>query len=185
MAAKRPPVYVLKVTLQDSDPPIWRRLAIKPNTSLAKLHEIIQVAFGWRQAHLHFFIVGEKRYGPAQPDLELSCRDERKVQLKSIVSKPGDTFLYEYDFGDHWVHEVTLEEIQEPEFRVRYPKCLAGERACPPEDCGGIPGYYELLEILADPKHEEHKERLKWLGGRKLDPEAFSLKWINSFLWGI
>ena len=174
-------IYQIKITLQGSNPPIWRRIQVRGNTPLEKLHDIIQIVMGWTNSHLHQFIVGETYYGPPEPycdDLPMS--DETKFRLSRIAKKKGSAFIYEYDFGDSWQHEMLIEKIVPPG-EAKYPVCLAGERACPPEDVGGIWGYEEFLEAIRDPEHPEHESYLEWIGD-EFDPEAFDLEEINAAL---
>jgi hypothetical protein len=170
--AKPATVYQLKVTLKRIRPPIWRRLHVPTNISLSKLHLVLQDALGWTNSHLHQFVVGERRIGMKGID-EFSddVEDERRIKLSHIAIEKS-RFIYEYDFGDGWSHEILVEKLLRAVDGVRYPTCIAGKRACPPEDCGGVGGYQRLLEIIADPKHEEHDEMIEWLGGT-FDPEAF------------
>jgi hypothetical protein len=176
-------IYQLKVTLKGSKPPIWRRVLVPADTSLSKLHRIIQVTMGWYDAHLHQFIVGRTFY--SLPDDygfdDFDSKSTRGVKLSTIAPREKSKFIYEYDFGDGWEHEVLVEKILPREPGVRYPLCVKGKRACPPEDCGGIWGYAALLETISDPSHPEHEEMLEWLGGG-FDPEAFGLEAINERL---
>ena len=133
---------------------------------------------GWAGGHLHQFIDGEDYYGP--PDLE-DAENENRVRLNQIAPAEKARFLYEYDFGDSWEHDILVEKILPAEVGVKYPVCLKGARACPPDDCGGVWGYADLLEALKDPAHPEHKEMLEWIGG-ELDPEAFDLEEVNKML---
>jgi hypothetical protein len=166
-------VFQLKITLQDTKPPIWRRVLVDGSATLDHVHEVIQAAFGWWNYHLHEFEVGRTRYGV--PDLDEDWgeppRDERRTRLDAIASE-GSTFRYTYDFGDGWEHRVAVEKVVPASSVVTAPACIDGRRACPPEDCGGTWGYRELLAILSDPNHPEHDERRDWLG-RPFDPEAF------------
>ena len=169
--------YQFKITLQRSQPPIWRRIQVK-DCSLDKLHEHIQTALGWTNSHLNHFFVGEQRYG--DPDLmketfeDMGYEDSTSQKLSVFLPKSGKRFRfdYEYDFGDSWNHEIIFEGCVRAEKSVRYPLCLEGERACPPEDVGGIGGYGEFLIAIADPREERHEEFLQWIGG-KFDPNAF------------
>ena len=168
----------IKVTLEDSKPPIWRRLLVRSDVTLADLHRIIQAAMGWSGYHLHQFIVGQTYYGEPHPDYGSEMRDERRIKLNQIVSREGAKFRYEYDFGDSWLHQVLVEKILPPEPGQHYPLCIKGSRACPPEDVGGIWGYSDFLEAIQDPDHPEHDEYLEWAGG-EFDPAAFDLDEIN------
>jgi Plasmid pRiA4b ORF-3-like protein len=172
-------IYQLKVTLADLKPPVWRRIEV-PDVSLGELHEILQVVMGWHESHMHQFIVDETYYGRLMPDdIGPEMEDEARVLLSQIVGDgKRDRLIYEYDFGDSWQHEIVLERTLEPEPKVKYPRCLDGARACPPEDTGGVWGYVDFLEALADPKHESHREMKEWIGG-KFDPEKFSVDLVN------
>lgn len=169
----------LKVTLRGSRPAIWRRLLVPAEIKLSKLHTVLQTSMGWEECHLHSFRYEHMTYEPkANREMgggffERETQDEAKVRLVDLLNVEGDRLAYEYDFGDGWDHEVRVEKIVPVGLGgVRKAICLAGERACPPEDCGGLPGYDHLLEVMAHPKHPEHGEMLEWLGER-FDPEAF------------
>jgi hypothetical protein len=182
-AAKRAakgPIYQIKVTLEESKPPIWRRLLVRSDITLGDLHAIIQAAMGWWDYHLHQFIVGETYYGVPDPDYDdyLEMHDEEEVILGQVAPREGVKFRYEYDFGDGWLHQVLVEKVLPPEPGQSYPVCVKGRRACPPEDVGGMWGYQDFLEAIQDPNHEEHEEYLEWVGG-EFDPEAFDLDGVN------
>ncbi|MDH7484783.1 MAG: plasmid pRiA4b ORF-3 family protein [Anaerolineae bacterium] len=176
-------IYQIKVTLEDSKPPIWRRILVRSDITLDKLHRILQVVMGWGDYHLHQFIVGRTHYGEPHPDYEgfLEMHDERQVKLNQIVPGEGFKFRYEYDFGDSWLHQVLVEKILPSEPGQHYPVCIKGQRACPPEDVGGIWGYYDFLQAIQDPHHPEHDEYLEWIGG-EFDPEEFDLDEVNQAL---
>ncbi len=176
-------IYQLKVTLRNSKPPIWRRIEVPGNTGLDKLHHILQATMGWWDAHLHQYIVGQTYYGQPDPEYgyDLEMEDERKVKLNQIAPSEKSRFIYEYDFGDGWEHLIVVEKILPPEKGVRYPRCIKGKRACPPEDVGGMWGYESFLEAIKDPKHTEHEDMLDWWGD-DFDPEAFDLEEINDAL---
>lgn len=169
-------IYQLKVTLKNSKPPIWRRIQVAGDTSLDKLHLILQTVMGWENDHLHQFKIGPDYY--SAEDADLDCEDETQFDLSEVVSGVKQKFLYEYDFGDSWEHEIVVEKILQPEAGVHYPVCLAGKRAGPPEDSGGVWGYESLLEIVNNPEHPDYDERVEWLG-EDFDPEAFDLEAIN------
>jgi hypothetical protein len=180
VASVRAAVYQVKVTLHGARPPIWRRLRLPASTTLAQLHQVIQVAFGWEDAHLHAFEAGGHRY--SRPDFELwdGAADEGKARLQEVASRPGARLRYTYDFGDSWQHDLLVEDILAPD-GVSHAVCLTGRRAGPPEDCGGVWGYGDLCDILADPSHPDHAERVEWLG-RPHDPAAFDKDAINAAL---
>jgi len=172
-------VYQLKVTLRGIQPPIWRRLEVRGDTTLDRLHDILQVAFGWTDSHLHQFVARGKLYGMAGPDFGLGQQDEDEVRLDQVLRRPRARMIYEYDFGDSWKHDIVVEKLLPvAEEQGRYPMVTGGRRACPPEDCGGVPGYYQLLEAFADPSHPEHQELLEWLG-EDYEPEKFDAQEAN------
>ena len=180
-------VYQLKVTLRGARPPIWRRFQILSDITLKRLHEILQVVMGWTNSHLHQFRVGTTYYGIADPTLDLECEDERKVRLAQVLQRPKAKIVYEYDFGDAWEHDVILESVTSPLPKARYPLVLAGKRACPPEDVGGIWGYSNFLQVIKDPKHPDHEDMIEWCGG-PFDPEAFDVQEVNLAFhggWGL
>jgi hypothetical protein len=174
-------IYQIRVTLKGVRPPIWRRLLVAGDTRLARLHDVLQIAMGWTDSHLHQFTAGGIAYG--QPDREygLDVRDERRVALSQVLAREKAKLAYQYDFGDSWEHDVLVEKILAPEPGVRYPICIAGRRACPPEDCGGIWGYAGFIEAIRDPQHPEHDDTLEWIGG-DFDPEQLDLDAINQEL---
>src|SRR5262245_46474976 len=181
-AAER--VYQFKITLQNTHPPIWRRIQVKDCT-LDKLHEHIQTAIGWTNSHLHHFRVGEQLYGDpmlVQENFEeMEYEDSTRTRLSDLVPKTGKRFRfeYEYDFGDSWPHDVLFERCVPAEPNSGDAVCVEGARACPPEDVGGVWGYEEFLAAITDPDHERHEELLEWIGG-SFDPEVFDAKQATS-----
>jgi hypothetical protein len=173
-------LYEIRVQLQDIEPPIWRQLKVRPQTSLARLHKILQRAMGWTDSHLHLFKIGDKEYGESDFDWDFEVHDYSGMRLERVFTGGRKSFLYEYDMGDSWRHEITLLGSVEgaPGERIA---CVAGARACPPEDCGGVSGYYYLLEALADPEHEDHDMLREW-AGRRYDPEAFDVARVDRAL---
>lgn len=175
-------VVQLKITLQGIQPPIWRRLQVGASVSFEQLHTLFQTVMGWTNSHLHEFNMKELRIGPFFDGLELEGNeeliDETTVQLGDVITQADTSFQYTYDFGDSWEHEVTIEQWLQADPQVSYPVCLDGVRNCPPEDCGGVWGYEELLTILKDRTHPDRQETLTWLGGRYL-PESFTLSRVN------
>lgn len=178
--AKKAPtaVYQFKITLLDTKPTIWRRIQI-PDCKLNTLHLHIQAVMGWENSHLHRFDIKGDRYGIPEHldyDGDGDVVDSRKIMVNEIVSADGKkiAFRYTYDFGDNWEHEVLFEGILKPNPNTKYPVCVEGERAGPPENCGGTPGYEHLLEVLADPRHEEHQGMKEWVG--EFDPERFDAR---------
>ncbi len=163
-------IYQLKITLRDITPAIWRRIQVRDCT-LDKLHERIQLAMGWTNSHLHHFRISDRLYGdPWLMDenfVEMNYKNSREATLRKILPKSGQRFHfeYQYDFGDSWWHDVLFEGCLRAEPGQRYPLCVEGERACPPEDVGGVPGYREFLETLADPGNEQFDQFADWIGG--------------------
>ena len=164
-------VYQLKITLDGIDPPIWRRVQVEDST-LADLHAVIQVSMGWCNSHLHMFAIGGEQYTDPEMGGDPYDRSTHSESLAHLVDQGHRTFRYIYDFGDSWEHTIEVEEVLPPEPKAKYPRCLEGKRACPPEDCGGPWDYPEFLEAIQNPKHEEHEEMLEWVGGT-FDPEEF------------
>jgi Plasmid pRiA4b ORF-3-like protein len=165
-------------------PPVWRRVQLRADTRLDQLHEILQAALGWENYHLHAFSFGEEEFGPRDPELGLDFSDERRVTLGELTDL-GARFRYTYDFGDNWEHEILVEDLLDPDPETHYPILVAAKGAGPPEDCGGTWGYADLKEILADPGHYEHQERLQWLGlenASEFDPNAVTLEQLEEEL---
>ena len=174
-------IYQLKITLEHIRPAIWRSVQVTGDTRLDELHDIFQIVMGWEDCHLHQFIIGDKIYGIPSPEYPGAFKNEHNAILEKIA-KQGDKFFYEYDFGDGWRHQIKVEKVIPAEKDQRYPVCLAGAGACPPEDCGGIPGYMNLLVVLNDPDNEEYEEMQEWIG-EDFNPERFDLAEINKTLW--
>jgi hypothetical protein len=177
-----PRTYQLKVTLMEAAPPIWRRLSVPGDTTLAELDRVIQAAMGWTNSHLHTFTVGGVLYAEPSPEWEVDVRDERPVRLADVAREEGEAFVYEYDLGDSWRHQVLVEAVIVEAGEPRGPRCLGGERACPPEDSGGIDGYYETLRTLRDPDDDEHQRTRVWvesMTGGPFDPNGFDLEAAN------
>jgi len=171
---KPAPVYQLKVGLRGTKPPIWRRLEVPADISLARLHTVIQVAFGWDDSHMHAFETPYGNFGVA--DAELGHRAEAPVTLEQVAPAANSRLRYTYDFGDDWEHDVVVEKVLDRRGTAEYPRCTGGRRAAPPDDCGGVWGYAELVEVLGDPDHPEHEDRLEWLGlddAAGFDPDRF------------
>ncbi len=173
-------IYQIKVTLLGTKPPIWRRLLVPASMTLAKLHDVLQTAMGWHDCHMHEFRAGERHFGRPDPEdiMGMQVENERNIRLSSVLRRPGAKLIYTYDFGDNWEHAIVLEKLLPLLPDTTSPICIDGSLACPPDDCGGIPGFYELLDALADPNHEQHQEMRDWIGG-DFDPQAFSVEEVN------
>jgi len=182
------PIYQIKVTLKDSKLPIWRRIEVRSDATLGELHAVIQMAMGWTNSHQHHFIVGKppnlRFIGapiPYEGDDPPNEKNEGQIVISQVLSATKTKIVYEYDFGDSWEHEVVLEKIVGAEARAHYPRCVAGENACPPEDVGGVWGYLDFLQAINNPEHNQHEEFLEWVGGA-FDPEKFDLDAANELL---
>ncbi len=167
-------IFQLKIQLLGVRPPIWRRVMVPGEMTLAQLHHVIQTAMGWTDSHLHEFEVGDARYGVPDPDWGSGdVKDEARAKLFRMA-KEGEQVRYTYDFGDGWEHQVTVEKVLAADPGIRYPSCTGGRGACPPEDVGGAWGYQDFLAALNDPGHEDHEDRVEWMG-RPFDPAEFDL----------
>jgi hypothetical protein len=174
------PVLQLRVALAEVDPVVWRRLLVPGSVRLDKLHRILQAAMGWEDYHLHCFDIGGSRFGmqfDEFPEGELNEKDF------TVVTAVGEStrFSYEYDFGDSWDHEVVVERVWRMPIGLKFGVCVDGAKACPPEDCGGAGGYELLLEVLADPTHDDYEHMVGWVGG-VFDPTDFDVGWANARL---
>jgi hypothetical protein len=172
-------ILQLTATLRDIDPPIWRRLLVREDITLTQLHLTLQEVFGWENYHLYQFTVRGQEFDT--PGEGATGRNATKTTLKALKLQPGDRFDYWYDFGDDWQCEVVVEEAQEAAKDGSYPSCVGGARAGPPEDSGGPPGYQELLEVLAKPKHPRYRGMRDWIEPG-FDPEAFDQRATNRLL---
>jgi hypothetical protein len=174
-------LYQLKITLKWSQPAIWRRVVVRADLPLGRLHDVLQVVMPWTNSHMHQFIAGKTFYGAPDPEfggMGMEILNEDEYTVADLAPAAKKKFTYEYDFGDSWAHEVTVEKVLPPDAGFKHSVCLAGANACPPDDCGGVPGYYELLKVLGNPKHPEHAEIRDWFGG-EWDVAAFDLAGIN------
>ena len=166
-----------KIELEYVEPEVWRRILIPGDATFFDLHYAIQNSMGWENCHLHMFTFKKTRTRPKldiglPSDYDQETEPGWELHVADFFKRRGSKVVYEYDFGDSWTHLVTYEGTEEAVEGRRYPQCLEGKRACPPEDCGGVGGYLNLLDVIKDPTHEEYEERLEWLGD-DFDPEAF------------
>jgi Plasmid pRiA4b ORF-3-like protein len=172
MNATSDEIATVRIELVDTDPMIWREVEVPTCISLKTLHAVIQAAFGWKSYHLWEFSLGEHRYGPPSDD---DWRDEPlvdagKIRLADLIGPRKTKIDYMYDFGDSWEHRLTISNVRAADPLLAYPRYIGGEHNGPPEDCGGIPGFYDKLDALADPDHPDHAEIKRWLRG--YDPET-------------
>ncbi len=178
-------IYQIQIALADSSPKIWRRILVQPTLRLSDFHMTIQIVMGWENDHLHQFIKNKTFYTVRLEDDwtwdDLRNVDYKKLKISDLLNKAKEEIEYEYDFGDSWHHEIILEEILPADANEKYPVCTDGQMACPPEDCGGIWGYYGMLEIIGNPEHEEYEEYMQWLG-REFNPEEFDKDSVNKRL---
>jgi hypothetical protein len=172
-------VYQLKITLAHIQPAVWRGVEVK-DCSLSKLSDVIQAVMGWEGYHMWSFEIGGEEYGE-DPTGELELANAKKAKLSGVVASGIKKFRYVYDFGDDWEHLIEVEKVLDAEPKVKYPRCVAGARACPPEDIGGPWGYASFCDAIKNPKHEDHDEMLEWIGGN-FDPEVFEIDSVNQEL---
>jgi hypothetical protein len=166
-----PSVHTLRVELLRVEPVVWRRFVVPSETKLPRFNRMLEAVMGWQGYHLHMFEIADLRIGAPDEDDD-DVIDERRITVKQLLPRVESRLRWAYDFGDNWQHDVVVEAIEEPLVGGRYPMCTAGERACPPEDCGGVGGYEELREVLADPEHDEYEHLRTW-AGVGFDPDAF------------
>jgi hypothetical protein len=178
-----PSVARLRVTLRHVEPAVWRRLEVPAGSTFEALHRYLNTAMGWLDYHLHDFHVGQRRIAAYDADWESEwpCENEDGVVLGDVLAEGARAFIYRYDFGDDWEHLVEVEHVGPAEPHVFTPRCLEAVGACPPEDCGGAPGYLRLLDALADPEDPDRAELLEWLGGT-FDPARVDVDGIDRLL---
>lgn len=174
-------IYQIKISLNEHSPKVWRRIQLKSDILLPDVHKIIQTTMGWTNSHLHTFVHNGEQYSKPSPEDLMDSIDYRKIKLSAMLKKEKDTLLYEYDFGDGWEHTLLLEKVLPVNLNTKYPVCLAGKMKCPPEDCGGVWAFGDMLKILKNPRHEEYQSYIDWLGG-EFDPKEFDLEMINKCL---
>jgi len=177
-------LYLLKISLLDIKPEIWRRFVVPGSITLDRLHDVIQIIMGWQDYHLHIFTIGKKRY-TENPEFKDDGAHDGMFRLVDLIKQKGRTFGYLYDFGDCWEHEITIEDSRyfNPDLQAPI-QCFKGAKACPPEDVGGVPGYFEFLGILKNPSHEEHEHYKAWYASFPwydgvFDSNAFDVNKVN------
>ena len=164
-------IATLRIELKDSDPLIWRVVEVPTSITLKVLHDIVQVTMGWLDYHLWELVIAGQSYGlPMDEDWGAAPRKvASRVRLRDVLSPSTTTIDYTYDFGDSWEHRLVVNDVRSGDPGTAYPRFIGGERDCPPEDCGGIPGLYEMLAARADPSHPDHAEISEWLDGYNPD----------------
>ena len=178
-------LLLLRIELEHSSPAIWRSVLVPDNITLVKLHRVFQELMGWRDYHLHEFIIDHRHYGMVDPDdpfadLDPELISEKRKKLEKVLGQ-NKRFEYIYDYGDNWRHTITLENRLPLTSAQPSITCIGGEMACPPEDVGGLGGYFEFLEAMADPQHEEHENMMQWWG-EAFDPGIFDILLANERL---
>jgi hypothetical protein len=180
----QPKIFQIKVRLLETSPIVWRTFLISSNVTLHRLHLVLQDVMGWYNYHLYRFQVGSDEYGEPNLDndfYELDFKNSKRAKLGNIIKEKNSIFLYEYDFGDGWEHQLLVEDILETDPEKQYPVCIAGENACPREDSGGTHGYAEMMEIIQNPAHEEYRSTKTWLG-KGFNPRKFDIESVNKRL---
>jgi len=166
-------IAILRIELEDIEPLIWRRAAVRTSMNLIALHNVIQAAMGWLNCHLWEFTANERKYSmliPNDPDWNARINNAATTKLSTLMNRGVTEISYAYDMGDNWQHRIIVEKQQSAEPGALYPKFLGGERRCPPEDCGGYPGYYEFLDNIASKQSKKRKAALDWYGA-PYDPD--------------
>jgi Plasmid pRiA4b ORF-3-like protein len=176
-AASTNAIATLRIEIKYIEPLIWRRVAVCTSMNLKGLHGIIQATMGWLDYHLWEFVVDQGKYGVPNPE-RLHVKNGAAAKLATILASGITEFDYVYDFGDNWEHRIIVEGIKPAEPDAKYPKFLGGERRCPPEDCGGPPGYFDFIENIARTQSKTAKEALEWYGG-PYDPDDIDVEQIN------
>jgi len=175
----------LKIALVDAEPPIWRRVKVPAGMTLRELHAVIQAAMGWEDAHLYPFQVGREIIaGPGMDGGGFGLPraiSAARVRLDDLAARGVKRFAYVYDMGDSWEHLVLIEKLLAADPAASYPRLIDGAGRCPPEDVGGIPGFYEFLDAITDPHHPDHKDRIDWYGG-PFDPHNMDTERIHKHL---
>lgn len=175
-------ILQLHIELRGTKPKVWRRVLVPNTITLTKLHSVIQAAFGWNHTHMHEFIASDgERYGSSDPfDAMEGVTSGEKIQLMTVLRTA--TLNYVYDFGDYWEHRIKVEKTHAPDPQIQLPLCTGGANATPPDDCGGVPGYEEFVQAMADPNDSEHNHLAEWIGANTWDPTAFDSIEVNDRL---
>ena len=175
------PIARVRIELREIEPKVFRRVDVPLSSTLQALHEIIQITFDWWGYHLFEFDVGDRIYGEPMFDDDLIDRRVYKaagIRLRTLIDRGVERFLYTYDFGDDWRHDIFIESVGDGEADIEYPAFVDGERRAPPEDVGGVTGFMEFLEAALDPLHEEHEPMVTWYG-KPFDPGDIDERWMR------
>jgi hypothetical protein len=179
-------IVQLKIVLDGSNPPIWRQVLVSNHITFFELHHIIQIAMGWQNYHAFQFRCMEQEIGDTKNDFydeeDSPLLEVRETKLNQFELQPELVIDYIYDFGDGWEHTLVVEALLPRNPKSSYPTCIAGEMRCPLEDSGGLYGYYETLDIFANPKHPEYEDVVEWIGNKRFDPKKFDPKKVNKEL---
>lgn len=178
------PIARIRIELEGTQPLVWRELDVPLSMTLAALHDLIQIVMRWWDYHLHEFMVDEKVYGVPDPEDEFYERkvyQAKSIRLGTLIERGVREFLYVYDFGDNWRHRITVQDLRQGDADVEYPHFVAGARRAPPEDVGGITGFVEFLEAMADPEHEDHERMLEWQG-KRFDPDDIDERHVRMII---
>lgn len=174
-------VFTLRLSIVGTTPPVWRRLVVRESMWLSRLHDSIQVVFDWFDYQTHAFNLDDLRFGNPLKRETLSIEDDRDVTLADLDLEHRERFTYGYHFGDGWQVEIKVEKMGKVAKGVSYPACTAGEQAGPPEDCGGLEAYHDMLACIKEPQTDLGREWLEWLGP-DYDPDVCDLDKINKSL---
>jgi len=176
-------IYQVDISLISIEPVIWRQIEVPSDISMADFHKVIQVSMGWSNKYKHRFVKDMTFYAPTEEFLyeDYSFKEYGKLTLKDLLEVVKDKMIYNYDFKDNWAHEVILLKKLEADPNIKYPRIVDGEGNCPPERCGGVDGFYELMDILDNPKHMDYEDTIEWLG-EDFDIDFFDLEESNKDL---
>ena len=172
-AAATDAIAILRIEIEEIEPLIWRRVAVRTSLNLKALHKVVQASMGWLDYHLWEFTADGRKYGiliPDDPDWNRRINNAASTKLSALLTTAVTGLGYVYDFGDDWKHRIIVEDIKPAEAGASYPRFLGGERRCPPEDCGGPPGYFEFIENIASKRSKKAKDALEWYGS-PYDPD--------------
>ena len=179
---RQPKVYEIRISLRGTEPLVWRKVLIHEFVDLSDLHMLIQMVMGWENRHLYSFTINEQKFTDEDSALEINQNETEGVSLNEVLGDSKE-FSYTYDFGDGWQHHLEITEVLDHDPRMQYPACIGGENACPPEDCGGPPGFDNFKTVIAGKDSPEKNDLLAWVGGY-YNPSTFDPNFVNKrLLW--